>query len=499
MTSTSNTDQPDTPVVTPVLAPVASPVSAPPASEPASKSAAVPAATKLATTAPESSPQPHPKGPKNYKSRYNSTPPPATNCIVLKNLDYNISQMALEEVVRQVTGGRKEFVNIALIEDRVTGSFRGMAFVNFHSTADATAALAELSKMVINKRKVIAEYRRLKPGEKEKKEAYEKRAASRFDHFNGNRQTFEKDITNETDANGNAVDKRMAFFAKRDIVKKVDEQKRAEERAERDKERESEFRAKLLEYKDAETPENENAEELVFDCTLNSHERRKIHMLCEELELGHISRFDDDGSRVLHVTKDPAKKAEWDIATAAQKATIAAKKDENRRRTKEPRNLNPRKNSEPVNGGALSKEELQGIKWFKPRAAHAAEEGNEEAANDGGIRAPSYKLYTPPRQPTGPDGTIGFSSRCRDEDTKTDKSDSTGDTDGPNDDTTQSNEENGGVNRNSDGDTEAEETGEDGDGKQSIKEADGDAEEKSKHTVLNPSVPAFSPSFTPSL
>lgn len=406
--------------------------------------------------------------------------------------------MALEEVVRRVTGGRKEFVNIALIEDRHTGSFRGMAFVNFHSTADATAALGELSKMVINKRKVIAEYRRLKPGEKEKKEAYEKRAASRFEHYNGNRQTFEKDITDETDENGNAVDKRAAFFAKRETVRKVDEQKRADERAERDKEREAEFRAKLLEYKNAEMPENAEIEELVFDSTLNSHDRRKVHTICEELELGHISRFDDEGNRVLHVSKDPEKKAEWDAASAVQKAAhTAAKKEANKRKNKEPRNPPLRKNAEPVPGGALSKEELQGIKWFKPRAAQATEDGKEEASNDGGIRAPSYKLYTPPRQPTGPDGTIGFTSRSRGEDDDANGADATDNND-------EAVEESGLMNEDAEaeegnaGKNEGERAKEDDDEKQSKKEAGGSDEKKSKHTVLNPSVPAFSPSSTQS-
>lgn len=402
--------------------------------------------------------------------------------------------MALEEVVRRVTGGRKEFVNIALIDDKQTGTFRGMAFVNFHSTGDATAALAELSKMVINKRKVIAEYRRLRPGEREKKEQYEKRA-KKFDHFSNNRQTFEKDVTTGTDENGNAVDKRAAFFAKRDTIRKVDEQKRVDEKAERDKEREAEFRKVLVDYGNEEVVEGADIEDIIFESTLTSYERRMVHTICNDLELGHISRFDNEGNRVLHVTRDPERLAEWEKETAEQKAAAAATKkaEAQKRKNKENGEARPApewKKGETTVGGAITRQELQGIKWFKPRAAKgAASDRNADAAGDAGIRAPSYKLYVPPRQPCGPDGTIGFASRSRecaadgDEEHTGLENGEEGDQSSPIETDGDAGEESG------DGDVQekqADETVEPGDGKGST------------HTVLNPSVPAFSPSFTQS-
>lgn len=462
---------------------------------PADDTPSAPSSTPLSQSSPDtpavSGQPPQSKTLKHPKNKYtNSSPPPPTNCIVLKNLDYNITQLALEEVVRRVTGGRKEFVNVALIDDKQTGSFRGMAFVNFHSIADATAALSELSKMVINKRKVIAEYRRLRPGEKVK-DAYEKRAANRYDHFNGNRQTFEKDITAETDENGNAVDKRAAFFAKRDTIRKVDEQKQADEKAARDKEREAEFRSMLLEYDNANVAEDEPIEDLVFDVSLTSHERKMIHNICNGLGLGHLSRFDDDGNRVLHVTKDPERKAEWKAVAAEQKAEMAAAKkaEAQKRKNKDSaRNGSEWKKVEPTTGGAVTKEELQGIKWFKPRAAKAAEANSKEDENvESGIRAPSYKLYIPPRQPTGPDGTVGFKSRSHVRNTEGDGKDSVATSDEPHEQDSQLNEK---------GDA-GEETEEGGQWKQA-ENAEPEEGRRSATTVLNPSVPAFSPSFTQS-
>lgn len=273
---------------------------------------------------------------------------------------------------------------------------------------DATAALQELSKMVINNRKVFAEYRRLRPGEREKKDHHEKRN-KKFSHFSENRQTFEKDIAQETDVQGKLIDKRAAFFAKRETVKKVDEQKRCDERAERDREREDEFRKRLVEY--AQNEQTQHIEDVIFESSLTSYERRMVHTISSGLGLGHISRFDDDGNRVLHVTKDPERKAEWEKETAALKAAQRKEDQEQKRKNKEngDARMSPEwKKVEPTTGGAITKDELQGIKWFKPRAA--ATDGVGAAS---GIRPPSYKMYIPPRQPTGPDGTIGFSSRNR--------------------------------------------------------------------------------------
>lgn len=438
-----------------------------------------------ASGAPAASTAPSKPYGKPYNKWKNSPPPPPTNCVVLKNLDYNITQISLEEVVRRVTGGRKEFVNINLIEDKATGMFRGMAFVNFHTTADATAALAELSKMVINGRKVVAEYRRLKPGEKERLEKRQKKLDL---YNNSNRQTFEKDIQ-DTDEKGVRVDKRAAFFAKRDTVKKNDEQKRNEEKAERDREREAEFRKTLLEYKAAEIPEGSEVTDLVFESSLTSYERRMVHMICAEIELGHLSRLDDNGNRVLHVTKDPDRKAEWDKESASIKAS--QKKDEaQRKKNKENNGVSEWKKGDVSAGGPLTKEELQGIKWFKPRAAMEGSGDSGEASDLTAIRAPTYKLYVPPRQPSGPDGTVGFSSRNPDNDDDTQD-------DSVKEDETDGAEENG-TSETNDGNEMGSEDTECVQDEQLEKQKDASNEKGSTHTVLNPSVPAFSPSFTQS-
>lgn len=381
--------------------------------------------------------------------------------------------------MRRVAGGRKEFVNVSLIDDKQTGTFRGMAFVNFLTTADATAALGELRKMVINGRKVIAEYRRLRPGEREKKEHHEKRSNKKFEHFsNHHRHNYEKEVTVDMDGHGSAVDKRAAFFAKRDTVKKEDDPTFIEEKSEREKEREAEFRKRLLEFRDAEVEDGEPLQDLVFESSLTAYERRMVHVICTDLGLGHISLVDDNGDRVLHVTKDPVRKEEWDKESAKIKAT-AKKEEAQRRRNKE--NGDSRTPSEWKREANL-KEDVQGIKWFKPRSAMGAPSVKDvDTATGTGIRAPSYKLYVPPRQPTGPNGTIGFTSRCAG------APDSEGETEPL---------ENGFCN------DESGEGARDGEARQideekrSEKNAIDSEERGSTHKVLNPSVPAFSPSFT---
>lgn len=414
----------------------------------------------------------------HYHKHFNYSPPPPTNCVVLKNLDYAMTAETLEEVIIKVAGGRKEFVSVTMIEDKYTGAFKGMAFVHFENVAEATAALGELSKMVINERKVFAEYRRPKLGEKEK---HEKRVLKKFEHFsNQDRQTFEKDVVAK-DENGNAVDKRAAFFAKR-ANKREDDQKKFVEREEREKEKETIFRNRLLEYSAREFKEGEEVEDLVFEANLTSYERRMVHMLCAELELGHISLPNPDGRRILHVTKDVERKAEWDIETANIKAKLKKEEGLQKRRNRDlgdSRLGADWKKGESKNGGSGAKDENEGIKWFKPRSALGNGTNPEsDVATTAGLRAPSYKLYVPPKQPTGPDGTVGFAQRQPNKKGKVDADDGTQTEVADNDSANESMV-----------------------GKEDKHDEATDQEEHlkgSKHKALNPSVPAFSPSTTQS-
>ena len=385
---------------------------------------------------------------KNYHFQ---NPPPPTNCIVLKNLDYKISLEDLEEVVRRVTSDRNEFQSITPVEDKHTGSFRGMAFVNFHTVADATAALKELSKMVINGRKVITEYRRLRPNERKELEKRGKKG----EH-----------------------DKRAAFFQDR----RMDDH-RFEDRTERDLERESEFRALLTNYRKGDFDLDSDEKDLVFDCTLTSYERRMVHLICGELELGHISRFDENGNRVLHVTKDPKRTSEWEKEAEEeraqqQQAQTLPKRIQRKKKDKE--NLD----SDWKHGNAR-KEELTGLNYFKPKCAQTETGSNGEKL---GIRAPSYKTFVPQRQPKGPDGTAGFDSRKKyaEDQQKQVNGDST---EQHADEVTAATED---LTLNED---TAEKTVSDEDDPKKITVLK--KNEKGPHKVLNPSVPAFSPSVTP--
>ena len=385
---------------------------------------------------------------KNYQFQ---NPPPPTNCIVLKNLDYKISLEDLEEVVRRVTSDRNEFQSITPVEDKNTGSFRGMAFVNFHSVADATAALKELSKMVINGRKVITEYRRLRPNERKE---LEKR---------GKKGEF---------------DKRAAFFQDR----RMDDH-RFEDRSERDREREAEFRALLVNYRKGDFDMDADEKDLVFDCTLTSYERRMVHLICGELELGHISRFDENGNRVLHVTKDPKRTSEWEKEAEEERA------QQQQAQTLPKRIQRKKKDKENLDSdwkhGNVTKEELVGINYFKPKCAQTETGSNGEKL---GIRAPSYKTFVPQRQPKGPDGTTGFGSRKKYAEGQ--QKQENGDTMEQHTYEVTAATEDLSLNENTEEKTVSEED-------DSKKVATMKKNEKGAHKVLNPSVPAFSPSATP--
>lgn len=391
--------------------------------------------------------------------RSNGLAPASPNpCIVLKNLDYKISQGELEEVVRRVAGGRKEFVNLSLIDDRATRQFRGMAFVNFHNVDDASNALNALGKMSINNRKVVAEYRRLRPGEKvflpssspppsaDKKHAI----GNGNNHSNNNsnmrgfgRTTFERDVkTNGLDEHGNIVDKRKAFFNVRNDLKKADFSREKLEKQQRDLEREKQFRKKLLEFHgDADV-----TDDIEFENDLTSYERRMVHLICDEIGLGHMSVMGDDGIRVLKVTKHPDRIKEWAELTVDIRKAANERKDEEKKRRKEERdaaklaalnlnniNINTTTNNNNNQGanangngngnGTTPKKnraEREGIKWFKPRSAKMAD--GEEVNDTNSIKVPQVQIYVPPRQPLGPDGTIGFQSRIRKQnDTATDE------------------------------------------------------------------------------
>jgi RNA recognition motif-containing protein len=400
--------------------------------------------------------------PVGARARTSGPPPPPNNCIVLKNLPYSISPVDLENLVREITGSRKAFVNVSLVVDKTTGSFRGMAFVNFHNVGDATSALPGLTALQVDSRKVFAEYRRLRPGEKERREAREKASATaggpgsgfvsqhnkqQSQHLqnernhvlhNPRRATFEMEIAPELDEDGNEKDKRASFFAMRDTAKRADDRLRANEKAEREKDLEADFRNQLVTYRGASVPEGEEIQDVCFDQDLSSFERRIVHVLCDELGLGHVSRSMNDGSRVLFVTKDPDRIAAWQIETEGARAVAAEKAiekaalaEEKRKKHREAQQkarteaeASAMSSSNLVSNGAPTREELEGIKWFRPRSAmqHGDGSGAGEDSTGGeggdninsavrGIEKPTYKVYIPARQPKGPDNSIGFTRR----------------------------------------------------------------------------------------
>lgn len=381
-------------------------------------------------------------GQKPHKWKKSVSSPPC-NCVVLKNLDYNMTREHLTEIVCRVMDKRSQFTSMSLVEDKATGTFRGMAFVTFASVRDAGVALEELSKLVINGRKVVTEYRRTRANERKDTSSHDKRQ-KKGDHqsshpgkaANANLHSSEKQVgltkgiaaedaaTNSVDG-GNSnkpFDKRALFFAKRDTERRADGQRRYDQEAtsERDRMREAEFRKLLIEYSNGSirvdgdgSTSNDNEEngeapvqDMLFDATLTSYERRMVHCICEELHLGHISRTDESGNRVLHVTRDMERAAEWAReAPAPSPPPVHAKPPE-------PRTRGGKNGRHGMDSISTTEEGLAAMRrnYFRPRGVQGGDGG---ADSSGGILPPSYRVYTPKRQPSGPDGSIGFRHRMK--------------------------------------------------------------------------------------
>eukprot|EP00172_Hildenbrandia_rubra_P002105 Plantae.Rhodophyta-Hildenbrandia_rubra.ctg2765.p1 GENE.Plantae.Rhodophyta-Hildenbrandia_rubra.ctg2765~~Plantae.Rhodophyta-Hildenbrandia_rubra.ctg2765.p1 ORF type:complete len:496 (-),score=125.50 Plantae.Rhodophyta-Hildenbrandia_rubra.ctg2765:2447-3934(-) len=386
------------------------------------------------------------KSPFKRRGQFNSPPPNST--IVMKNLDFGLQPVDLEDVLRGLSGGRLGYKNFYFHKDS-QGQFRGMVFVNFHSIEDAQKAITELMPLVLNGRKVYVEYRRLSRTEVARKEYEEKRGHGnkRFDILKP-RTTFENSIDDSTpvlDENGKELDKRAAFFKRyteeRGETKFVMNGKngRGPSKNPENAEFEKKYRDLLVAYRDDENVEGEEIPDFKFEEQLDSNQRFLVHQLCDQLGLAHISRYveepasdtkkengdDAEGEkspppksrRMIIVSRDPEKRASFKKESIQQRKVakeLAAKK----------RKELVEKKKQPVKV-PLTEEEHSRIKWFKPRAQQASE-GKEQPTNE--IMKPSYKMYVPPRQPTGPDGTTGFKSRMAkhsisDEKQASDKSD----------------------------------------------------------------------------
>ena len=332
----------------------------------------------------------------------------------------------VETLVREVIGDRFPLVGVTLIEDKFTGSFKGVAFVNFRRPDHATAALTEFAKLVVNGRKVIAEYRRPRSEKNfdKRQKKYENSSTPRSaynHHFHGNnsnnrsggpRHGNSRGGRGGGNKNSNNGDKRAAFFARREAARMTLEQSR-DEQSLRDKQRETEFRNLLLEYGQGALEDDTTAvKDLVFDASLTSYERRMVHSICDELGLGHISRVDEDGNRVLHVTKDPQRTVEWEQEAEAAK-TEARKHGQEMRRRKLEELMQKQQTPDEANATADDNEAggTPSSSRFKSRNGGASSAGNKSAT--GGLRMPNFKVYVPPTKPSGPDGTIGFTRRVK--------------------------------------------------------------------------------------
>lgn len=178
------------------------------------------------------------------------------------------------------------------------------------------------------------------------------------------------------------------------------------------------------------------AVDLRFEADLTSYQRRIVHTLADEMGLGHLSVNvpDTAGDRTVMVTKDPARKALW--AASAVSVFERSKKAREAAMERKQAKLVASRGMAAAAAADARAQDVSRLRFFRPSAARNAGgaggggdaghragkaigdngggggEGGGGGDTDGGIIQPDKaRLYVPPRQPTGPDGTVGFSAR----------------------------------------------------------------------------------------
>ncbi|GAB0492168.1 hypothetical protein MMPV_003428 [Pyropia vietnamensis] len=195
-----------------------------------------------------------------------------------------------------------------------------------------------------------------------------------------------------------------------------------------DEERRAEITSRLEAFLESQ------AVDLRFEADLSSYQRRIVHTVADEMGLGHLSVNvpDTAGDRTVMVTKDPARKALW--AASAVSVFERSKKAREAAMERKQAKLAASRGMAGAAAADVRAQDVSRLRFFRPSAArHAgragggvdAVDGTSNAMGDNGggggggsgdtgggiIQPDKARLYVPPRQPTGPDGTVGFSAR----------------------------------------------------------------------------------------
>uniref|UniRef100_A0A7S3EFQ9 R3H domain-containing protein n=1 Tax=Rhodosorus marinus TaxID=101924 RepID=A0A7S3EFQ9_9RHOD len=222
---------------------------------------------------------------------------PPNPTIVIKNLPYDSDIDLLEEQIRGLGDGTLPIKSFAPYND-AEGKFLGLVFINYRSLEDAIKAHGYLKEAQIGSRRTRIEYRRLKPGERPPREKKSPRTTTR-----PKRNTEENWRTQ----------KRPPF----------EEPKLSKEaKAEQYEEQVRQYTEVLSEF--INNPEETYYE---FSSTLSSFHRRAVHDAAENLELGHRSSENQEGKRVIKITKDQELRQVWKEEEAKRLSSKALSRD----------------------------------------------------------------------------------------------------------------------------------------------------------------------------
>ncbi|CAJ0634190.1 1526_t:CDS:2 [Entrophospora sp. SA101] len=293
--------------------------------------------------------------------------------IVIKNIPFSIKRDALLETLNNLDIPRPYAFNYHFDN----GVFRGLAFANYRTPEETDQVVSALNGYEVSGRKLRVEYKRVLPAaereakEREKLEKHKTEKEKNEDVRVQEKNEYEQIDNLKTEKNENG---------KHDKDKKSLSEQKISDSLDLNDPDTLKFYDQVIIFRD-----DKSREELVFQKTLTSAQRRTLHLIAQKVGLYHYSEGDGD-ERVLKIVRKPAsaainikqpKNGSFGRRTASQLLANAAGLSES------PSNRSYRGDASPLSRSPFRKS------WL----------------NDG------TPIVFPIRQPRGPDPAQNFASR----------------------------------------------------------------------------------------
>ncbi|CAH1763433.1 7347_t:CDS:2 [Entrophospora sp. SA101] len=216
--------------------------------------------------------------------------------IVIKNIPFSIKRDALLETLNNLDIPRPYAFNYHFDN----GVFRGLAFANYRTPEETDQVVSALNGYEVSGRKLRVEYKRVLPAaereakEREKLEKHKTEKEKNEDVRVQEKNEYEQIDNLKTEKNENG---------KHDKDKKSLSEQKISDSLDLNDPDTLKFYDQVIIFRD-----DKSREELVFQKTLTSAQRRTLHLIAQKVGLYHYSEGDGD-ERVLKIVRKPASAA----------------------------------------------------------------------------------------------------------------------------------------------------------------------------------------------